>query len=321
MIATEAANPNCMYMWMDHMMSPEANGQATVYFGEAPTSQEACDYAETIAPGHCEQTHATGRGVLGGHLVLEHAREDCADDDDRHDVRRLRRLGRGVDHAARRLTQASNPLGLRSALPGEPAPRGASFRDAMTARAPLPKSAAARPRAPGGWRPGSTLGRAPAAGCCSRATRLAGGSSTWDRWPSCCSTRSGRATRSPAGSTRSIGRSMHSSRSSATTSTGPSRFGRSVWRSLVTVTDALLAFPIAYYMARIASPRTRRPARRRDPHAALGLVPREDLRVAHDLPGKRVPVVAARRRSGSQGPGRTRSRTPGSCSATSGCRT
>ena len=30
------------------------------------------------------------------------------------------------------------------------------------------------------------------------------------------------------------------------------------WPRLVTVTDALLAFPIAYYMARIASPRTRR---------------------------------------------------------------
>ena len=48
MIASDAAHPNCMYMWMDHMMSAEANGQATMYFGEAPTSQEACDYAETM---------------------------------------------------------------------------------------------------------------------------------------------------------------------------------------------------------------------------------------------------------------------------------
>ena len=47
MIAKDAAHPNCMYMWMDHMMSAEANGQATIYFGEASTSQEACDYAET----------------------------------------------------------------------------------------------------------------------------------------------------------------------------------------------------------------------------------------------------------------------------------
>ena len=70
-----------MYMWMDHMMSAEANGQATVYFGEAPTSQEACDYAETIAPGHCEQTHATDEAFFEDVWYWSTAREDCADDD------------------------------------------------------------------------------------------------------------------------------------------------------------------------------------------------------------------------------------------------
>ena len=38
MMAKDAAHPNCMLLWMDHMMSAEANGQATVYFGEAATS-------------------------------------------------------------------------------------------------------------------------------------------------------------------------------------------------------------------------------------------------------------------------------------------
>ena len=81
MIASEAANPNCMYMWMDHMMSPEANGQATVYFGEAATSQEACDYAETIAPGHCELTHASDEAYWEDIWYWSTAREDCADED------------------------------------------------------------------------------------------------------------------------------------------------------------------------------------------------------------------------------------------------
>jgi putative spermidine/putrescine transport system substrate-binding protein len=81
MIASDAAHPNCMYLWMDHMMSPEANGQATVYFGEAATSQEACDYAETIAPGHCEQTHATDEAYWEDIWYWSTAREDCADDD------------------------------------------------------------------------------------------------------------------------------------------------------------------------------------------------------------------------------------------------
>jgi putative spermidine/putrescine transport system substrate-binding protein len=86
MISAEAAHPNCMYLWMNHMMSPEANGQATIYFGEAPTSQEACDYAETFADGyyagHCEQTHATDEPYWDDVWYWSTAREDCADEDD-----------------------------------------------------------------------------------------------------------------------------------------------------------------------------------------------------------------------------------------------
>ena len=81
MIATKAKNPNCMYMWMDHMASAEANGQATVWFGEAPTSQQACDYAETISPGHCEATHATDEAYYDKIWYWSTPQADCADDD------------------------------------------------------------------------------------------------------------------------------------------------------------------------------------------------------------------------------------------------
>ncbi|HET9497390.1 MAG TPA: ABC transporter substrate-binding protein [Candidatus Limnocylindria bacterium] len=82
MIASEAEHPNCMYMWMNHMASAEANGQATVYFGEASTSPQACEYAETIAPGHCELTHADDEEYWEDIWYWSTAREDCADDDD-----------------------------------------------------------------------------------------------------------------------------------------------------------------------------------------------------------------------------------------------
>ena len=82
MIAKEAKNPNCMYLWMDHMASAEANGQATVWFGEAPTSQQACDYAETISPGHCELTHATDEAYYDKIWYWATPQEDCADTDD-----------------------------------------------------------------------------------------------------------------------------------------------------------------------------------------------------------------------------------------------
>ncbi len=81
MIAAKAKNPNCMYMWMDHMASAEANGQATVWFGEAPTSQAACDYAETLSPGHCALTHATDEAYYDKVWYWSTPQADCADTD------------------------------------------------------------------------------------------------------------------------------------------------------------------------------------------------------------------------------------------------
>jgi len=82
MIASKAKHPNCMYMWMDHMASAEANGQATVWFGEAPTSQQACDYAETISPRHCELTHATDEAYYDKIWYWATPQANCADEDD-----------------------------------------------------------------------------------------------------------------------------------------------------------------------------------------------------------------------------------------------
>jgi putative spermidine/putrescine transport system substrate-binding protein len=81
MIASKAKHPNCMYMWMDHMMSAEANGQATVWFGEAPTSPQACEYAETLSPGHCEQTHANDEAYYKKVYYWSTPQADCADTD------------------------------------------------------------------------------------------------------------------------------------------------------------------------------------------------------------------------------------------------
>jgi putative spermidine/putrescine transport system substrate-binding protein len=81
MVAKKAAHPNCMYLWMNHMMSAQANGQATVWFGEAPTSPQACAYAETIAPGHCAQTHATDEAYYAKVHYWATPQTDCADTD------------------------------------------------------------------------------------------------------------------------------------------------------------------------------------------------------------------------------------------------
>ena len=58
MLAAKAKHPNCMYKWMDYIISPKANADVTVYFGEAPVSAQACAEAEKQQAGFCDQFHA-----------------------------------------------------------------------------------------------------------------------------------------------------------------------------------------------------------------------------------------------------------------------
>jgi putative spermidine/putrescine transport system substrate-binding protein len=58
MISSQAKHPNCMYMWMNYIISPAANAAVTVYFGEAPVSAAACVEAEKLSKGFCDQFHA-----------------------------------------------------------------------------------------------------------------------------------------------------------------------------------------------------------------------------------------------------------------------
>ena len=81
MMHAEAEHPNCMLLWMDHMMSAEANAMATVWFGEAATSEEACEAAEALAEGHCEAQHAGDAEYWENIWYWSTPQEDCADDD------------------------------------------------------------------------------------------------------------------------------------------------------------------------------------------------------------------------------------------------
>jgi len=56
MISSKAAHPNCMYQWMDWIVSPNANAQVAEYFGEAPANRLSCQ--ETADKNHCATFHA-----------------------------------------------------------------------------------------------------------------------------------------------------------------------------------------------------------------------------------------------------------------------
>ncbi len=78
MISSEAANPNCMYMWMDHIISPEANAAVAEWFGEAPSNEKSCDL--TADPKHCEIYHAEDEEFFDQIEFWKTPVSDCGDD-------------------------------------------------------------------------------------------------------------------------------------------------------------------------------------------------------------------------------------------------
>jgi putative spermidine/putrescine transport system substrate-binding protein len=80
MIYSKAKNPNCMYLWMNHMISPEAQAAVAEGFGEAPANLKACEL--TKDPNHCDTYHADDEAWWDDVYYWETPVEDCGDDDD-----------------------------------------------------------------------------------------------------------------------------------------------------------------------------------------------------------------------------------------------
>jgi putative spermidine/putrescine transport system substrate-binding protein len=77
MISSKAANPNCAYMFMNHIISPQTNATATEYFGEAPSNSKAC--ALTTDPNHCENYHATDEEYFSKVHYWATPQQECID--------------------------------------------------------------------------------------------------------------------------------------------------------------------------------------------------------------------------------------------------
>jgi putative spermidine/putrescine transport system substrate-binding protein len=79
MISSKAKHPNCMYKWMDYIISPTANATATVWFGEAPVSPAACAEAEKQSKGHCDTFHATDEEYFKNVWYWNTPTKECLD--------------------------------------------------------------------------------------------------------------------------------------------------------------------------------------------------------------------------------------------------
>ena len=78
MISSKAKHPNCMYLWMDWIISPEANAQVAEWFGEAPSNAKACDL--TADKNHCATFHAADEEYFKQVAYWTTPQKDCGDD-------------------------------------------------------------------------------------------------------------------------------------------------------------------------------------------------------------------------------------------------
>jgi putative spermidine/putrescine transport system substrate-binding protein len=78
MIYSKAQNPNCMYLWMDYIVSPEAQAKVAEYFGEAPVNLAACDL--TTNENHCSDFHADDEEWWNDVYYWTTPTVDCGDD-------------------------------------------------------------------------------------------------------------------------------------------------------------------------------------------------------------------------------------------------
>jgi putative spermidine/putrescine transport system substrate-binding protein len=77
MISSKAAHPNCMYKWMNHIISPEANAQVAEYFGEAPSNARSC--ALTGDKTHCATFHADDESYFSKVAYWTTPLKNCGD--------------------------------------------------------------------------------------------------------------------------------------------------------------------------------------------------------------------------------------------------
>jgi putative spermidine/putrescine transport system substrate-binding protein len=78
MLSSKAKHPNCMYMWMDWIVSPKPNAQVAEWFGEAPGNEKSC--AETEVKDHCKIFHANDEAFFKKVSFWTTPRKDCGDD-------------------------------------------------------------------------------------------------------------------------------------------------------------------------------------------------------------------------------------------------
>jgi putative spermidine/putrescine transport system substrate-binding protein len=57
MLAKRAPHPNCAYLWMKYVTTPQVEAKQALVFGETPVNRKACSYMNKLEKGSCAKYH------------------------------------------------------------------------------------------------------------------------------------------------------------------------------------------------------------------------------------------------------------------------
>jgi putative spermidine/putrescine transport system substrate-binding protein len=76
MLSSNARHPNCMYLWMNDVLGPEANAGIAVRTGQAPANERACN----LIGAHCDIYRAADEDLFEDVEYWTTPLRDCGDD-------------------------------------------------------------------------------------------------------------------------------------------------------------------------------------------------------------------------------------------------
>ena len=78
MINAKAKHPNCMYKWMNYVVSPKVNAQIAEWYGEAPANAKSCDLTDN--KDHCKIFHAEDEAYFDRVAYWTTPTKNCGDE-------------------------------------------------------------------------------------------------------------------------------------------------------------------------------------------------------------------------------------------------
>ena len=79
MVSSQAAHPNCMYMWMNYITSPKVQSQVAQWFGEAPANPKACAIIGQTDTNFCTTYHVNDTQFLSSLALWKVPLKNCGD--------------------------------------------------------------------------------------------------------------------------------------------------------------------------------------------------------------------------------------------------